>query len=279
MTNNLAVKWAEPAPRFSYPEKERAVVGYLAMRGFDGVPASAVVQPEAFASDVGGVFYAAAYGLHKTGRPVGHISMLDAVERNRHWLELVTVAAGREGMADWKDYLIGADDSLGYNPMGGQMVGEMLGEIAEALARRRAVEIGKGLMDGSVAPGDAVRALEASLPAKRLVERHSIRELFKFEPKADPGTLLGNRWVCKGGQLLLVGQSGVGKSSLTVQAAMTWALGLPFFGIKPARALKSLYIQAENDEGDMAEIVQGGMSYVVAKSGLAADEEIGRAHV
>jgi hypothetical protein len=68
--------------------------------------------------------------------------------------------------------------------------------------------------------------------------------------------------------LLIVGQSGVGKSSLTVQASMFWALGLPFFGIKPKRQLKSLFIQAENDTGDMAEIVQGVMSYVVANAGM-----------
>jgi len=67
---------------------------------------------------------------------------------------------------------------------------------------------------------------------------------------------------------LLVGQSGIGKSSLTVQAAMTWGLGRPFFGIAPARPLKSLYLQAENDEGDMAEVVQGVMTYVINKSGM-----------
>jgi hypothetical protein len=275
MTNNLAMKWAEPAPKFSHPEKEQAVVGYLALRGFEGIPRAAMVEPEAFASTVGGVFYAAAYGLQRAGRPVGHVSMLDAVERNRHWAKLVEAAAKEEGRADWRDYLLGADDSLGYNAQGGQIVGEMLEEIAAAASKRKAGEIGRALVDGSMAPEEAARALHAARASRASgVERHSIKALFDFQPKADPSTLLGNRWVCKGGQLLLVGQSGVGKSSLTVQAAMTWALGLPFFGIKPARPLKSLYIQAENDEGDMAEIVQGVMSYVVMKSGMAQDEAL-----
>lgn len=108
----------------------------------------------------------------------------------------------------------------------------------------------------------------ATDPSMIGVEMHSFEELFQFVPKEDNTTLLGDRWVCQGGQLLIVGQSGVGKSSLTVQASMFWALGLPFFGIKPKRKLKSLFIQAENDTGDMAEIVQGVMSYVVANAGM-----------
>jgi len=108
----------------------------------------------------------------------------------------------------------------------------------------------------------------ATDPSMIGVEMHSFEELFQFVPKEDNTTLLGDRWVCQGGQLLIVGQSGVGKSSLTVQASMFWALGLPFFGIKPKRQLKSLFIQAENDTGDMAEIVQGVMSYVVANAGM-----------
>ena len=109
----------------------------------------------------------------------------------------------------------------------------------------------------------------ATDPAMVGVEMHSFEELFRFVPKEDSTTLLGDRWVCQGGQLLIVGQSGVGKSSLTVQAAMFWALGMPFFGISPRKELKSLFIQAENDTGDMAEIVQGVMSYVVANAKMA----------
>jgi hypothetical protein len=103
-------------------------------------------------------------------------------------------------------------------------------------------------------------------PLLSSVEMQTFSDLFEYKPEEDETVLLGNRWVCQGGQLLLVGQSGIGKSSLSVQAAMTWALGMPFFGIKPVRPLRSLIVQAENDGGDMAEIVQGVMSYVVACS-------------
>ena len=98
------------------------------------------------------------------------------------------------------------------------------------------------------------------------VEIHTFEQLFGYTPEDDASTLVGDRWLCRGGQLLLLGQSGIGKSSYTLQQAMTWALGMPFFGMKPRRPLRSLIIQAENDMGDMAEVVQGVMAYVVAGS-------------
>ena len=69
--------------------------------------------------------------------------------------------------------------------------------------------------------------------------------------------LLGKRWLCRKGIALLIGATGVGKSSASIQAAILWALEREAFGIKPSKALKILYIQAENDDGDMHELVSG----------------------
>jgi hypothetical protein len=81
--------------------------------------------------------------------------------------------------------------------------------------------------------------------------------LLSFERKDDPTTILGNhRWLCKGGSLLIVGQSGTGKSSLMMQAAVHWCLGRDFFGIKPAKPLRAIVLQAENDAGDISEALQ-----------------------
>tara|TARA_Y100001963_G_scaffold14207_2_gene17730 strand:+ start:4161 stop:5816 length:1656 start_codon:yes stop_codon:yes gene_type:complete len=77
------------------------------------------------------------------------------------------------------------------------------------------------------------------------------------ESTPDPDTLIGDRWMCKAGSCLWVGPSGVGKSSLTLQAALTWAAGFDLFGMTPVRPLRSLIIQAENDAGDVREAVQG----------------------
>jgi hypothetical protein len=69
-------------------------------------------------------------------------------------------------------------------------------------------------------------------------------------------TLLGNRYLCRGGGMFAVAPSGIGKSVWAVQAAILWAVGRPAFGIKPARALKILILQAEDDEGDCIEMAQ-----------------------
>jgi RecA-family ATPase len=107
----------------------------------------------------------------------------------------------------------------------------------------------------------------------------SLFELLKFQPDNDPNSLLGKRWLCRGGSCLIVGPSGVGKSSLIMQAAVQWALGVPFFGLAPSKPLKSMFIQAENDEGDMAEMIQGvlkGTGYLRGDAEHAeGDAEIG----
>jgi energy-coupling factor transporter ATP-binding protein EcfA2 len=74
---------------------------------------------------------------------------------------------------------------------------------------------------------------------------------------ADPAELLKHRYLCRGGALLLVGATGLGKSSLAMQLMIKWALGQSVFGLEPTRSLKSLLIQAENDDGDLAEMKEG----------------------
>jgi AAA domain len=70
-------------------------------------------------------------------------------------------------------------------------------------------------------------------------------------------TLLGNRFLCVEGGLLLIGSSGIGKSSASIQQDIRWSIGEPAFGIVPARPLKIVTIQAEDDAGDLSEMVQG----------------------
>ena len=90
-------------------------------------------------------------------------------------------------------------------------------------------------------------------------DRPIARTLDEFVKPAgnDPAELLKHRYLCQGGSLLLVGPTGHGKSSLAMQLMIKWALGQPVFGLEPARPLKSLLIQAENDDGDLAEMKAG----------------------
>lgn len=80
---------------------------------------------------------------------------------------------------------------------------------------------------------------------------------FERPSEEDPNELLFRRFLCRGGGMLLVGPTGIGKSAFTMQAVIQWAIGLPVFGIQAAWGLKTLMIQAENDAGDIAEFRDG----------------------
>ena len=81
------------------------------------------------------------------------------------------------------------------------------------------------------------------------------RPLGELEAHADndPGELLRHRYLCRSGGMLIAGPTGIGKSSFVMQAVILWALGREMFGIAPTKPIKSLIIQAENDDGDLAE--------------------------
>jgi len=91
-------------------------------------------------------------------------------------------------------------------------------------------------------------------------ERYKLRGRFLagyIDLPIDPSTiLLGNRYLCQGGGMFIVAPSGIGKSVLSIQMAIQWAVGKSAFGIKPARALRVLIIQAEDDDGDIKEMSQ-----------------------
>jgi len=97
-------------------------------------------------------------------------------------------------------------------------------------------------------------------------------DILNFDAGSDNDCLLGNRWLCKGGSCLWVGGSGLGKSTLCLQAMMTWALGRSFLGISPKKPLRSLLIQAENDLGDVAEMAQGVLRHLKGTLNLNEDE-------
>jgi hypothetical protein len=67
-------------------------------------------------------------------------------------------------------------------------------------------------------------------------------------------TLLGYRYLCRGGGMFVVAPSGMGKSTFSLQVAILWCCGLVAFGIKPARPLRILIVQSEDDDGDCSEM-------------------------
>lgn len=77
---------------------------------------------------------------------------------------------------------------------------------------------------------------------------------FTVPPDDDANCLLGNRFLNRGDGMIMVSSSGMGKSSMSLQGAVTWAFGLPFLGVKPNGPLRSLIIQSEDGDGDVGEV-------------------------
>lgn len=104
---------------------------------------------------------------------------------------------------------------------------------------------------------ESFAAWAADVQAEGIGQTFTFRQVFDYLPDDDGKTLVGQRWLRRGGSCLLVGPSGVGKSSLVLQMVIAWALGRPAFGITPERPLRVLVVQAENDEADMHEMITG----------------------
>jgi len=103
------------------------------------------------------------------------------------------------------------------------------------------------------------QAAGAVLP--RRLERKPLSDLKTPDWRTDDTELIRRRFLYKGGMLMLCGPTGVGKSSFLMQLIMHLAIGRPLFGITPGRQYESgmriLLVQAENDEGDLAEMRDG----------------------
>jgi RecA-family ATPase len=102
-------------------------------------------------------------------------------------------------------------------------------------------------------------AWEALNEAKTQGEGYTLDELLAYDVENDPNTVIGQRWLCKNGSLVIVAPSGVGKSALTSQLSLGWSIARNdlTFGIEPIKPLRQLILQAENDKGDLAEGLQG----------------------
>jgi RecA-family ATPase len=116
----------------------------------------------------------------------------------------------------------------------------------------------------------------AEVQRQSLGPARSFTDLCALDTTADPNCVIGFRdgktlrYLCKGKSAWLLGPSGIGKSSLEAQFAVGWALGHDVFGIGPGgRPLRSLVVQAENDDYDLAEMVQG----VASAHGLHPGDE------
>jgi hypothetical protein len=82
-------------------------------------------------------------------------------------------------------------------------------------------------------PGVHAKAAEERGSLVRLPDAKPLGSLTRHPEGHDPNELLRHRFLCRGGAPCWSGPTGVGKSSLSMQAAVCWAAGKPCFGLVP----------------------------------------------
>jgi hypothetical protein len=208
----------------SYPEQEKAVIGYISMHGFAGIEDYARTKPEAFTQPLASVIFEAAQYLHRIGRTPNTLTIIEAIEADRTLKRIATDAAAEAGLPDWQNYIYGADTSIAQSFAGGQIVGEYLADITEAAGRRKAAEIGRRLADGKIDRTEAVEALGGIQSAVIKPPRFT-----DFKPIVEGGFERETPAVCEAmpGRFLLYagrlnefhGESGIGKTNISLAIA------------------------------------------------------------
>ena len=97
------------------------------------------------------------------------------------------------------------------------------------------------------------RVLDAATPTTKSADLRALTD-FTIALPGDYSILLGNRYLNRGDGAVLASTSGMGKSSMTLQMAIMFALGSAAFGIHPNGPMRSLIIQSEDSDGDIAEV-------------------------
>ena len=217
---------------------ERHLLGVLLR---DALPLPSDLKPSDFFEPVHQDIFSAALSLAVDGIPADELTVSQRLREARSPVDAATVSL-----------LVSDAGASTYRP-------EHVDLITDAALLREASNAASNATDPDTLLDHYARLADKRKGAKTRhgPQRMDFDALLSFERKEDPTTVLGNhRWLCKGGSLLIVGQSGTGKSSLMMQAAVHWCLGRDFFGIKPAKPLRAIVLQAENDQGDISEALQ-----------------------
>ena len=216
---------------------ERHLLGVLLR---DALPLPSDLKPSDFFEPVHQDIFSAALSLAVDGVAADELTVSQRLREARSLVDAATVSL-----------LVSDAGSSTYRP-------EHVDLITDAALLREASNAASYATDPDTLLEHYARLADKRKGAKTRhgPQRMDFDYLLTADRKNDPNNILGNRWLCKGGSLLIVGQSGTGKSSLMMQAAVHWALGRDFFGITPVKPLRSIILQAENDALDCGESLQ-----------------------
>ncbi|WP_309386058.1 DnaB-like helicase N-terminal domain-containing protein [Cerasicoccus frondis] len=157
--------------------------------------------------------------------------------------------------------------------------------IVELHSRRECIRMGKRLIAGAHDAQDrhAVQTLGQDFERNivKLIQNvggrvNKLRSLTEFAiPKMDSDQLLlgKNRYISRGDGVIVFGNAGVGKSSWQTLAAMYFACGMDFLGIPCPRPLKSLIVQKEDNDGDVAEAIESFFHLMLKEHGETVAKE------
>jgi len=236
-------------------EAEQSLISACLIDGRETIERCLTAQVES------GFFYLPAHGLlwdtisemHRQELPISVDTLAEELKSNGQLeaiggLPFLVQVSSREATTAQAGYFIAKLKSLHKR----REALTIHAEAIEHLHRADSADIGALL-------GEQSRRLEllADSGASAGPSARSLMALSATEAERQAANLLGNGFLRRGQGLLLPGATGIGKSSLAMQAAILWALGRPFFGIRPQGPLTSLIVQAENDEIDLVEIRDG----------------------
>ncbi|WP_367874017.1 AAA family ATPase [Luteolibacter sp. Populi] len=133
-------------------------------------------------------------------------------------------------------------------------------------------------MSGHTAEPPEAPEIEIEMETAEPPPSSIVRGFLSFPTDPPPESVLaGNAWLRIGDVIFFNSSAGSGKSVGAVQMALAWALGLPYFGIRPARPLRVLHFVGEDDESTLGQCREGLLDNSVAIFGRELlREELGK---
>jgi hypothetical protein len=241
----------------SDPEAEKGVLSCFLHQPHLLHEAAVAVLDDYFYHPGNRTLYAAFKEQYASGRPVEYIALTSYL-RDANLLEMV----GGPGVLSeilgfipapehYRHYCVILRDKYVLR----RTIGACTTSIEEAYSYNESVPAFCELVRDRVAEAARVENSASSACGK------SILDLQNHKP--DPNeNLLGHGWLRRGGAAIFVGPSGIGKSSASMMQDVAWAAGRSAFGIEPARPLRILTIQSENDLDDLHEMARGVLEHV-----------------
>ena len=252
------------------PHSREAERGLLSCFFHDGAllqDAAQSLPVEAFHCPAERYLYELLLEFHRQGKPIEYIAVSHHVESLGHTQRI----GGQGTLAEILDFVPTPTHYAYYK---GILLDTKVKRDLHQLAQEMLLASLSGVDDPApMVERFATRIRELSTAREKPATRPTRGVLELCETEIDEGkTLLGDRFLCTGGGMVFIGPSGVGKSSASMQQDVCFALGRESFGIQPKRPLKILTIQAENDDGDLKEMLNGVLKGVEGLSELTPEE-------